>query len=378
MLDPIYLDHNATTPVAPEVLDAMLPWLRGEFGNPSSAHAYGIRARDAVERARAQVAAAIGARPLEIVFTSCGTESNNLAIFGLAKELAHAITSCVEHPSVAAPIAALEGAGWTVDRLGVGADGRVSIDELAERLTERTALVSVMLANNETGAIQPIAGLAELARRQGALMHTDAAQGFGKIAIDVDELGVDLLTLAGHKAYAPKGVGALFVRAGIQLSPVLLGGGQERGVRPGTENVPYIVGLGAAAELVTADLAAEARRQSHLRDALFEGLRTKVSGVARNVDGPCSPNTCLPNTLSVRFPDVLGSELLAAAPTIAASTGSACHEGVHTASAVLLAMGLPDEQARGTVRLSVGRGTTEAQVRDAVGALADAWTRLRG
>lgn len=376
MPDPIYLDHNATTPVAPEVLDAMLPWLRGEFGNPSSAHAYGIRARDAVERARAQVAAAIGARPLEIVFTSCGTESNNLAIFGLAKELAHAITSCVEHPSVAAPIAALEGAGWTVDRLGVGADGRVSVDELAERLTERTALVSVMLANNETGAIQPIAGLAELARRQGALMHTDAAQGFGKIAIDVDELGVDLLTLAGHKAYAPKGVGALFVRAGIQLTPVLLGGGQERGVRPGTENVPYIVGLGAAAELVTADLAAEAKRQSHLRDALFEGLRTKVSGVARNVDGPCSPNTCLPNTLSVRFPDVLGSELLAAAPTIAASTGSACHEGVYTASAVLLAMGLPDEHARGTVRLSVGRGTTEAQVRDAVGALADAWTRL--
>lgn len=367
---PIYLDYNATTPVAPEILDAMLPFLRDGFGNPSSRHAHGRRARDAVRTAREQVAAAIGAQPSEIVFTSGGTEGNNMVVRGIAEVRPrgrHLVTSRIEHPSVADPCRRLERAGWRIDRLEVDEHGRVRTDRMD--VGEQTALVSVMLANNETGTIQPIRKLADSARAAGAVMHTDAAQALGKIPVDVGALGVDLLTLVGHKAYAPKGVGALYVREGIEIAPLLLGGGQESARRAGTENVPSIVAIGAAFELVTAHLEDEAARQRRLSGALFEALRERIPGVARNAPA----NVTLPNTLSVRFPGVLGSAVLAAAPSVAASTGSACHEGGETASAVLSAMGLDPSAALGTVRLSVGRGTTEAHIEAAAEALVEAF-----
>lgn len=373
---PIYLDHNATTPVAPEVLEAMLPHLRDGFGNPSSGHPYGRRANEAVRRAREQVAQAIGARPSEIVFTSGGTEGNNTVVRGVAAARPrgeHVVTSRVEHPSIAEPIGSLERSGWRADWIGVDERGRLSIDELEARVTEATALVSVMLANNETGTVQPIEGVARIARARGALVHSDAAQALGKIPIDVDALGVHLMTLVGHKAYAPKGVGALYVRQGVTIAPLLLGGGQEGGLRPGTENVAYIVGLGAACALTTDRLEEEAARQRRLSDALFAGLAARVPGLRRNGH----EHESLPNTLSVRFPGVLGSAVLAAAPRVAASTGSACHEGGESASAVLVAMGLPDDVALGTVRLSLGRGTTAADIERAAAALADAWARVR-
>jgi len=370
---PIYLDHNATTPVAEEVLEAMLPYLRGGFGNPSSGHAYGRRAHEAVETARTQVAEAIGARAHEIVFTSGGTEANNMVVRGVAEKSRghHAILSTVEHPSVAGPLSRLEREGWSIDRLAVDENGRVRVDQLD--LGPETALVSVMLANNETGTIQPIRRVAEATRGTSALVHTDAAQALGKIPVSVDDLGVDLLTLVGHKAYAPKGVGALYVRDTVVLEPLLVGGGQESARRPGTENVPYIVAMGAACALVTAHLDEEAARQRGLRDALFEGLLARIPGVSRNAPRELA----LPNTLSVRFPGVRGSALLAAAPSIAASTGSACHEGAESASAVLLAMGLAADVALGTVRFSVGRGTSARDVAVSVDALVGAYDEAR-
>ncbi|MFN8094649.1 MAG: cysteine desulfurase family protein [Vicinamibacteria bacterium] len=371
---PVYLDHNATTPLLPEVVDAMLPYLRTHFGNPSSGHAYGREAKKAVERARAGVATLLACDASEIVFTSGGTESNNLAIRGVLEarpERRHVVTSAIEHPAVAAPCAWLEARGVAVTRVGVDADGRVSPAAVAGSLRDDTALVTVMHANNETGVVQDVAAIARAARERGALVHTDAAQSAGKIPVHVGPLGVDLLTLAGHKLYAPKGVGALYVRRGTLLRPFALGAGHERGLRPGTENVASIGGLGVACARAAQDLDAESARQRALRDGLWERLRAAVPGLALNGH----PAERLPNTLNVRFPRASGTAVLDGAPDVAASTGSACHSGHEEASPVVLAMGVDAVSALGSVRLTLGRGTTRDDVARAAEALAAAWAK---
>jgi cysteine desulfurase len=374
---PMYFDYNATTPVASEVADAIEPYLRQNFGNPSSSHALGRRAHEAVERARAQVAALIGARPGEIVFTGCATEANNLAILGVARALRgrgrHLITSAVEHPAVAAPMSHLREEGWQVTVLPVDAAGRVAPADLAVALRDDTVLVSVMHANNEVGTLQPIAELAALTKAQGVLFHTDAAQSTGKIVVDVGALGADLLTLAGHKFFAPKGIGALYVRGGTPLVPITFGAGHERGLRPGTENVPYIVGLGAAAELAQRRLPAITDRLQAQRDALHGRLAAAIAGLVLNGH----PDDRLPNTLHVSFPGVSGRELLARAPLVAASVGSACHEEANGVSGVLGAMGVGFERALGAVRLSIGEPTTDDEIRQAADALVATWRSLR-
>ena len=375
---PIYLDYNATTPVAPEVLDAMLPWLRGEFGNPSSMHAYGRRAAQAVAAARHLVADLIGAQPQEIVFTGCATEANNLALLGVARALGaakrHLVVSAVEHPAVMAPALDLRDQGWALTVLPVDAVGRVSPDGLADTLRPDTALVSVMHANNEVGTLQPIREIARMTRQRGILLHSDAAQSAGKLALNVDELGVDLLTLAGHKFYAPKGVGALYVRAGTPIRPLLHGAEQEHGLRPGTENVAAIVGLGAAAALAAATLAAAPAHLRALRDRLHERLAAAVPGLQLNGH----PELRLPNTLHVSFPGVSGRALLGeAADVVAASVGSACHSEHDAVSGVLAAMGADAARAAGAVRLSLGRMTTPDDIERAADGLVAAWRRLQ-
>ena len=373
--DPIYLDYNASTPLLPEVVDAMLPWLRGGFGNPSSSHVYGRRARAAIEAARAEVAALIGCTPEELVFTSGGTEANNLAIRGVAEALpdrTHMITSSIEHPATSKLCAWLARRGHRVDVVGVDAEGRVLAEEVAAKLGDETGVITVMHANNETGVLQPIEEITRAAWRAGAVVHTDAAQSVGKVPIDVGKLGADLLSIAGHKLYAPKGVGALFIRKDMPIAPFMLGAGHERGIRPGTENVPSIVGLGVAAKAAMRDLAAESARVRVLRDNLFVLLRERVPGLALNGHS----EKRLPNTLNVRFPRVSGTALLAQAEEVAASTGSACHDGRETASSVILAMGVKPEEAIGSVRLTLGRGTTEAEITRAAEVLAAAWAKL--
>ncbi|MBI5440081.1 MAG: cysteine desulfurase [Deltaproteobacteria bacterium] len=370
---PVYLDHNATTPVHPTVLEAMMPFFGEAFGNPSSGHIYGLRARAAVERAREQVAALLSCRPDEIVFTSGGTEANNLAIRGVlegASPKRHIVTSTVEHPATSRPCDLLERHGVEVTRLPVDGFGRVLLEGARPFVRRDTALVTVILAQNEVGTLMPVV---ELAHERGSLIHTDAAQAVGKIPTRVDDLGVDLHSIAGHKLYAPKGVGALFIRRGTPIGPVLVGAGHERGLRPGTENVPSIVGLGAACRRAAEDLDDEANRQRLLRDDLWESLRATIPAITLNGH----PTERLPNTLNISFPRVRGSKVLAIATEIAASTGSACHEGGETASPVLLAMGIDATSALGAVRLSIGRGTTRAQVDLAAGALVGAYKAAR-
>jgi cysteine desulfurase len=359
--DPIYLDHNATTPLLPEVVDAMLPYLRAHFGNPSSGHVYGARARSAVTHAREQVAALLGCDADEVLFTSGGTEANNLAIRGVCEALAqkrHVVTTVIEHPATAQPCAWLEHHDRRVTRIGVDADGRARVDEAREAIDRDTALVTVMHSNNETGVIQPVGELAAIAHQAGALVHTDAAQSLGKVPVRVRDVDVDLLSVAGHKLYAPKGVGALYVKRGTPLVPLTLGASHEHGLRPGTENVASIVGLGAACEAVGRDLDQAAARMTALRDDLWTRLESAIAGLALNGHRTLR----LPNTLNVRFPGVSGSAVLERAPEIAASTGSACHEGHENASAVILAMGVPPERALGSVRLTLGRTTTADDV----------------
>ena len=373
---PVYLDYNATTPLLPEVLDAMLPYLREHFGNPSSEHEIGRRARSAVEGSRQRVATILGCSSDEIVFTAGGTEANNLAIRGVSEarpDRPHLITSAIEHPATANPCRWLERHGHRVSWIGVDGDGRVQLQDVEAALaSDITAILTIMHANNETGVVQPIADIARLAHGRGAIVHTDAAQSVGKVPVHVDALGVDLLSIAGHKLYAPKGVGALFVRRGTPLAPLVLGAGHERGVRPGTENVASIVGLGAACEIACRDMAEWTTRIRRLRDELWRVLRDRVPGLALN--GHVEER--LPNTLNVRFPRVSGTALLAAAPEIAASTGSACHEGHESASAVILAMGIPAAEAVGSVRLTLGRGTTDDDIVQAADVLAGAWRSI--
>jgi cysteine desulfurase len=375
--DQIYLDHNATTPVLPEVLEAMLPYFGERFGNPSSGHAYGRAAHAAVERAREQVAALIDCEPEEVLFTSGGTEANNLALAGVALAQPRGrrlVISAVEHPAIVEPCRRLAASGWDVGVAPVDAQGMVRVEAVAALLKDDTSLVSVMLANNETGTLMPLRGIAARAHARGVVVHTDAAQACGKVPISVDDLGLDLLSIAGHKLYAPKGIGALYVRRGTPIAPFLRGASHERGLRPGTENVPGIVGLGAACRLAAATLGAEAARVQALRDDLWRRLQAAVPGIALS----SHPTDRLPNTLNVRFPGVLGADVLARAPEVAAATGAACHaDGSAAASAVLLAMGVPAAEALGAVRLSLGRGTTAADVEAAATALGRAWRELR-
>ena len=373
-MTPIYLDHNATTPVAPEVVAAMLPFLHEHFGNPSSDHAYGQAPRRAVAEARAAVAELIGARPDEIVFTGSATEANNLAILGTAEASArahpHAVISAIEHPAVYEPARRLEKLGWTLSIVPVDGHGRVAPAEIAAVLRSDTVLVSVMHANNEVGTLQPVAEIAALAHACGALMHTDAAQSAGKVALDVEALGIDLLTLAGHKFHAPKGVGALYVRSGTPIAGVLAGAGQEHGLRPGTENVAQIVALGAAARLARERLPDAPAHLRALRDRLHGRLLQAIPGLALNGH----PELRLPNTLNVSFPGVSGANLLQrVADRGAASTGSACHALDAALNSVLGAMGLSPPRAAGAVRLSVGHGTRTDDIDAAAAALIAAW-----
>ena len=376
---PIYLDYNATTPIDPAVAEAMLPYLTTHFGNPSSSHPYGARARAAVEEARRQVAALLGARPEEIVFTSGGTEGSNTVLHGVARLLRskgrHLVTTAIEHPAVLEPCAALEEEGFRVTRLPVDGEGRVEPRAVAEALTPETILVSVMHASNEVGTIQEIAAIARIAHERGVLVHTDAAQSVGKVPVDVEALGVDFLSLAGHKLYAPKGVGALFLRAGVALPRLLHGASHEAGRRAGTENVLSIVGLGRACEIARERLADDSRRFEAMRERLFERLARELPGLRRN-----SPrDRCLPNTLSVSFRGVDASALLAEiGEEVAASAGAACHAAGVELSTVLTAMRVPVEDAMGTVRFSVGRGTTEAEIDEAAEVVAQAVRRLGG
>ena len=372
---PIYLDYNATTPIDPRMVEAMLPFLHAHFGNPSSDHVYGQRAKAAVANARDEMAALIGAQPDEIVFTSCATEANNLAILGVARALQGSsrqrlLYSAVEHPAVEQPMRHLAEAGWLAETICVDTSGRVDAANIA--LGADVALVSVMLANNEIGTLQPVAEIATRAHAAGALMHVDAAQAVGKIPVDIESLGCDLLTLAGHKFYAPKGVGALYVRAGTPIQSIQFGAGHEGGLRPGTENVPHIVALGEAARLARIELATEAARIRALRDDLHSRLAASIPGLLLN--GHASER--LPNTLNVSFPGVAGWKLLAAAPGLAASTGSACHAGQHQASGVLGAMGCSGERAAGAVRLSLGRFSTASEIEQAASTLIYAWQQL--
>jgi cysteine desulfurase len=367
---PIYLDYNATTPVLPEVVDAMLPLLKEHFGNPSSNHRYGRIAHEAVEHARGEVAALLGCDADEIVFTSGGTEANNLAILGSQSDLRRRIvTSAIEHPATAAPVAWLERQGCEVIRLGVDALGQVAIDELAVAIDESTRLVTLMHSNNETGVLQPVREAADVAQRVSALMHTDAAQSVGKVPIDVRALNLDMLSLAGHKLYAPKGVGALYIRRGVTLVPITHGAGHERGIRPGTENVASIVGLGTACGIARRDVENEGARVQNLRDRLWDLLFAAIPGLALN--GHATER--LPGTLNVRFPNVSGVDLLARAHDVAASTGSACHAGSERASGVLLEMGINPEEALGAVRLSLGRQTNRDDVDRSAASLIAAW-----
>ena len=374
---PVYLDYNATTPVAAEVADAIEPFLREQFGNPSSSHRYGRQAHQAVENARAQVAALLSAIPSEVLFAGCATEANNLAILGVARALRdkrrHIITSAIEHPAVMQPCLRLKEDGWDVTVVPVHSAARVDLDALSRALRADTALVSIMHANNEVGTLQEIAAIAKMAHARGALMHTDAAQSVGKIPVDVNALGVDLLTIAGHKFYAPKGVGALYVRRGTPISPVIVGAEHEQGLRPGTENVPAIAGLGEAARLARERPHVLHAHLREMRDLLHRLLAEGVPGLTLN--GHAEHR--LPNTLNVSFPRVNGRELLHAVEAdVAASLGSACHDESETLSGVLAAMGVTIDRALGAVRLSVGMPTTEDEVRHAASALVSAWRGL--
>jgi cysteine desulfurase len=374
---PVYLDYNATTPVAPEVAEAIRPFLHEAFGNPSSSHAFGQRARDAVFQARQEVAALIGGASGEIVFTGCATEANNMALLGVAAKAPagrrHLVVSAVEHPAVIQPALHLQRCGWDLSIVPVDALGRVSPAAVAAALRLDTVLVSIMHANNEVGTLQPVAEIAALTRPRGILLHTDAAQSAGKIKVDVAALGVDLLTLAGHKFYATKGIGALYVRAGTPIAAVMFGAEQEQGLRPGTENVPAIVGLGTAARLARARLPEATAHLRQLRDRLHTLLAEAIPDLMLNGDAEAR----LPNTLHVSFPGVTGRTLLQeAGAVVAASVGSACHSEHDAVSGVLAAMGVDSARAAGAVRLSTGWMTTDDDVSRAASGLVAAWRRL--
>jgi cysteine desulfurase len=376
-MDRIYLDHNATTPLDPSALEAMVAVLREGFGNPSSLHWYGQKARAVVEEARREVAALVGAPPAEIVFTGSGTEADNLALRGVAartKEPRRKIVcTTIEHHAVVRTLEALGEEGWPVATVRVSESGLVDLDDLRATVDDRVALVSIMLANNETGVVQPVAEAARLAHERGALVHCDAVQAAGKIPLDVNALDVDLLSLSAHKFYGPKGTGALYVRRGTAMQPLLRGGGQERNRRAGTENVAGAAGMGRAAAVASASLEAESRRLETLRDRLEAGLLA-LPGARRNGEGPRVPNTA---NVSFEGAEAEGLVMALDLEGIAVSTGAACAAGGTQPSHVLAAMGLRPERVQGSVRFSLGRTTTTAGVDRTVHAVAACLERQR-
>ncbi len=378
MTHPLYLDYNATTPLDPAVVAAMRPFLEEQFGNPSSGHAYGHAAKEAVDQARAQVASLLGCAPDEIIFTSGGSESDNMALKGIAfanrERGTHLITSQIEHPAVLNTCRYLEARhGFRVTYLPVDGNGLVDPAAVEAAMTPQTILITIMHANNEVGTLEPIEEIGRLARQHGIAFHTDAAQSVGKVPVRVDELGVDLLTIAGHKLYAPKGIGALYVRRETTLDPLIHGAGHEGGRRAGTENVPSMVALGSACALAGEQLAQQTERWLTLRQQLLTGLVARVGPV--KVNG--HPERRLPNTLNVCVPGVVGEEVLARATGVAASTGSACHAGLTEPSPVLLAMGVESALALGALRLSLGRWTTSEEIDAAIEQLSEAILALR-
>ena len=379
----IYLDYNATTPIDPQVSEAMLPFvlggLSGLFGNPSSGHSFGLAAREGVDTARRQVASMLGCDVDDLIFTSGGTEANNHAIKGVAEAYCqrgnHVITTAVEHPAVTEVCHYLERHGFHVTYLQVDGYGMVHPQQVEDAITPATVLVTIMHANNEVGTVMPIAEIADVAHRHGALMHTDSAQSVGKIPVRVDDLGVDLLSIAGHKLYAPKGIGALYIRPDVRLEKLMHGAGHEQDRRAGTENIIEMAGLGRACELIEQNLTAYSQHMAAMRDRLERGLLE--SGINARING--HPDKRLPNTLSISFRGVEADRVLASLPTVAASAGAACHSDRVEVSHVLAAMNVPEEYAMGTLRLTVGRFTTGdeidraiAEIREVVGSLAPA------
>jgi cysteine desulfurase len=379
----IYLDYNATTPVDPRVLEAMLPYLRGDFGNPSSIHSFGMRGKGALDRAREQVAGLIGASPREIFFTSGGSESNNFAIkgaaYGLSEKGNHLVTTAVEHASVLETFRFLERDGFRVTYLGVDGSGLIDFDELSDSISDDTILVSCIFANNETGTIMPVDEVARIVREKGALFHTDAVQAAGKIDIDMNGIPADLLTISAHKFYGPKGAGALYVRDGINkripLRPLIHGGGQERGMRSGTENVPAVAGMGIAAQIALREMGEDELRIGPLRDRLWERLSAEIEGIKLNGD----MDKILWNTLNIFIDGVNGDTLSMSLDLegVAVSTGSACSEGKVDPSHVLTAMGLTRAEASSSVRLSLGRFTSAQEIDTAAEIISRAVERIR-
>lgn len=357
----IYLDYNATTPIDKNVYKAMLPYLESQFGNPSNSYELGQLAKNGVENARIQIADLIGAKASEILFTGCGSESNNMVIKGVAytykNKGRHMIASCIEHPAILAPLSFLEKNGYEVTYLPVNQKGSVNPADLRKAIRKDTILVTIMHSNNEVGTLQPIQELSEICRENGVLFHTDASQSLGKVEIDVSKLPVDFLTIAGHKLYAPKGIGAMYIREGLDIEPLLHGASQENGRRAGTENVPYAVALGEAAVQAKKHL-----KQDHLiqmREYFYKRLK-EVFGDKIHLNGDEANR--LPNTLNISFVGSIGGDILAALPDICASTGSACHSGSKTISPVLKAMGVEERIALGAIRFSVGKYTTKLEI----------------
>jgi cysteine desulfurase len=361
----IYLDHNATTPIASEAAEAMMLFLEKEFGNPSSHYSLGTRARERLEKSRGQVAQLLGCADHEVIFTSGGTESNNAVLKGIIdfkrpKDF-HLITSAIEHPAILNPALFLEELGVQVTILSPDRFGRVNPEDVLQAIKSNTCLISVMLANNETGTLQPVQEISQIAREQGIPLHTDAAQAVGKIPVNVHELGVDFLSVAGHKLYGPKGIGALFIREGRDLCPLIHGAGQEMGKRAGTENIMLSVGLGVACQLARERLSEEMAQVSALRDRLEKRLFGEIDGLVLNGH----PTERLPNTLNISVPRIEGKKILDGLPTVLASTGAACHDRSVALSHVLSAMGVAPEVGMGALRLTVGRSNSPQQIEEA-------------
>lgn len=373
--NPLYLDNNATTPLASEVVGAMSECIRANFGNPSSSHLYGKMARNAVEHARKQVAALINAKPDEIIFTSGGTEANNIAILGTALRYksGHIISSCIEHPSVMNPLKHLESLGFKVTYLPVDKYGLIDAAAVEKNLRRDTLLITIMHSNNETGTVQPVAGIGRIAAEKNILFHCDAAQSVGKVPVDAKRLNVDLLTIVSHKFYGPKGTGALYIKEGTVLYPITYGASHEKKLRPGTENVCSIAGFGKASELAKKEIRKRVSSMKYLSRIFYDELRKNIPGIKLN--GHLTKR--LTNTLNLSFPDVQGALLLdKLSKEIAASTGSACHEGRQTPSSVLKAMGLSNTAALSAIRFSFGINTSEAQIRKAAKAIVGAYRSL--
>ncbi len=378
-METIYLDHNATTKVREEVLQAMLPYFRENFANPSSLHCLGVAARKAVEESRSKVATLLGADSSEIIFTSGGTESNNLAIRGVAYKLKdkgnHIITSKIEHLAVLSPCEQLQKEGFKVSFISVDEDGVVDLEELKRTITDKTTLITIMHANNETGTTEPIEEIARLTKERGVLFHTDAVQSFGKLPIDVRKIEADLLSISGHKIYGPKGVGALYIKKGAKLEPLIRGGHHEKNLRAGTENVPGIVGLGEVARVAGIEMEQVSKRLMSLRDRLHNGIIKSIDSVKLNGH----PTLRLPNTLNISFKFIEGESIILNldAKGVAVSSGSACTSGSLEPSHVLMAMGVDPATAQGSIRFSLGRENTEEEIDCVLEILPEIVQRLR-